>query len=1439
LRAAGKQDISRSNRSNFVLSLRSMKKLAPIFCGFCLPFIFQTTVLAQVIITNQPQSITINNASDATFSVGASNVLTYQWQFNGSNLNDGGNITGSTNAVLTLEDVTTNQAGSYTVILNNAVTSSNAALTIVPGTIVTFNFSGFIGGGVSNVQVQLFDHDKPATVQNFLHYIRAGAYTNMFFDRCETNFILQGGDYGTTDRTNTNSPMTGWDISSMFTTATNQPNPPFPPQVDSEFNVGPLIHNSFGTMATSIFAGEPNSAASAFFFNLTDNSDDLDFQSGGFTVFGRILNNSNVLAYFNTLADGSGLATNGEFFDEAVMLTNPTVTNLPVNYIGTHPPANADLVFCGFQLPTNAPVDTNPPTVAITSPAPNALVTNDHPVIQGTASDDVGLAVVICKLIPQPAPGGTYPNEELPITNYAIGTTNWSVSFTNVVDFFSELEVVPPGSYDLIVQAQDGAGNLSVPTNQLLTITTIVTNGEGIVTFTEDGTNYNAVGYPFQDDTSYNVVAVPGTNQVFVSWTTGDKTILSPALTFPMTDGLLLTATFVTNSLPDSIAFTYPPSNAIISTGTFNITGTISNVSELPVTVVCQIYSTSTLLEVETLTNSDVTSDWSVTASNLPLDSYAVEATAVDSASNSTVIIENFVVSTNAFLTLNIVGPGTVSGVTNGEVLLVGTNFQALAIPDPGQLFYTWSWSNATEVSLDPSQTFTMAQGLTLTATFVSNTMPNSITFTSPPANVALSNGYVQVGGTISNVPAPPVTVTCQIFSQSTLLAVSPPLTTSGTTNWSVVASNLVAGPYIAEVEAVDQEGNSTVVTNDFNAIVDTNLPVVSILHPATNAILADDNPLVFNGTASDSNGLAAVGCFLVPQKAGDGTYPNGGNQLFNYAIGTTNWTVDCGLVPPGVYGLDVEALDDVGNIGVQSQIITNTAILINGEGSVILMQGSNVLADPVGYPLQDEVTYKLEATPGAGQRFVGWSAGAYVTTNPVVSFVNAPGVLWTATFGPTNAGKGIAFTYPTANAGLKTNTFLLKGTIAASFKSAHISCQIASLTTSFGVGPLPATVDSTIWSAGVSNLPPDNYLLEAVATNGTGQSAIISEKFSVYAFTEVAGTYNGLFICTNNPVTPTNSGFLTFTVQPNGIFSGRLVFPAYATVPIFPTYFENYYFTSGYYSFSLPNFYGNPLDGTINLNLSAGTNVVFGTISSRAWSSQLICYREVTKLSTNTMPATGKYIFSLQPGNQTNPPNSNGYASVTIATDGILALSGALPDDSTYSESVGVSQDGVWPLYTVPVGYKTNGMLMGWETNLASNICSGQLYWYKTPHVGAYDTNGIDTNMNSTGTNYLPPVAGDYSIVFQGGTIDVPVTNNLTMARAGDQFVIPKPLPADRLAISLSASGILTGHFLNTNGNKTLEFMGAYLGQSQGGSGFILEGGGQTGYFTLEIEPP
>jgi len=90
-----------------------------------------------ITITSQPASRSVDAGTTVRFRVNATGTppLSYQWQFNGVGLTNGGSVRGATTASLTLTNVHPAQAGNYSVVVSNAagsVTSSNALLTVTP-----------------------------------------------------------------------------------------------------------------------------------------------------------------------------------------------------------------------------------------------------------------------------------------------------------------------------------------------------------------------------------------------------------------------------------------------------------------------------------------------------------------------------------------------------------------------------------------------------------------------------------------------------------------------------------------------------------------------------------------------------------------------------------------------------------------------------------------------------------------------------------------------------------------------------------------------------------------------------------------------------------------------------------------------------------------------------------------------------------------------------------------------------------------------------------------------------------------------------------------------------------------------------------------------------------------------------------------------------------
>jgi uncharacterized repeat protein (TIGR03803 family) len=84
-------------------------------------------------ITSQPVSLSVYAGNTVFLSVAVSGArpLSYQWQKNGTNLLDGGNLSGSSSRVLILTNVTTANAGSYSVLVSNPAGSTNSATAIL------------------------------------------------------------------------------------------------------------------------------------------------------------------------------------------------------------------------------------------------------------------------------------------------------------------------------------------------------------------------------------------------------------------------------------------------------------------------------------------------------------------------------------------------------------------------------------------------------------------------------------------------------------------------------------------------------------------------------------------------------------------------------------------------------------------------------------------------------------------------------------------------------------------------------------------------------------------------------------------------------------------------------------------------------------------------------------------------------------------------------------------------------------------------------------------------------------------------------------------------------------------------------------------------------------------------------------------------------------
>lgn len=141
---------------------------------------------------------------------------------------------------------------------------------------------------VGEIKINLFDATTPATVENFLTYVNEGSYNNTFIHRSVPDFVVQGGglSYGT-------GAEAGFEYIASSSPVVNEPK----------------LSNVRATIAMAKSASGPDTATNQFFFNLIDNSANLDAQNGGFTVFGHIDEDS--MAVIDTVATYSRFNLNG------------------------------------------------------------------------------------------------------------------------------------------------------------------------------------------------------------------------------------------------------------------------------------------------------------------------------------------------------------------------------------------------------------------------------------------------------------------------------------------------------------------------------------------------------------------------------------------------------------------------------------------------------------------------------------------------------------------------------------------------------------------------------------------------------------------------------------------------------------------------------------------------------------------------------------------------------------------------------------------------------------------------------------------------------------------------------------------------------------------------------------------------------------------------
>ncbi|MFN7137923.1 MAG: immunoglobulin domain-containing protein, partial [Limisphaerales bacterium] len=210
-------------------------------------------------------------------------------------------------------------------------------------------------------------------------------------------------------------------------------------------------------------------------------------------------------------------------------LLNATNSSLTLNNIqGANSGSYRVLVsnVYGNVLSSNAVLtvvtDPIPPTVTVSTPAANAVLTTSPVQMTGTASDNVGVVRVEYRV-----------NDGA--VQVANGTTSWNASVA-----------LAAGTNTIVVRSFDAYGNGSTPVTRTVfySVTSPLT-----IQLIGDGTVLNANGTNLIIGRNYKITAVPGLTSVLTNWTDSANEVLGTdlVLNFTMRSNLVLRANFIPN----------------------------------------------------------------------------------------------------------------------------------------------------------------------------------------------------------------------------------------------------------------------------------------------------------------------------------------------------------------------------------------------------------------------------------------------------------------------------------------------------------------------------------------------------------------------------------------------------------------------------------------------------------------------------------------------------------------------------------------------------------------------------------------------------------------------------------------------------------------------------------------------------------------------------
>ena len=801
-------------------------------------------------------------------------------------------------------------------------------------------------------------------------------------------------------------------------------------------------------------------------------------------------------------------------------------------------------------------------------------------------------------------------------------------------------------------------------------------------------------------------------------------------------------------------------------------------------------------------------SNWSFTVTPFPGPN-TLSVQSVDISGNtSPMVSRSFFYEVPAQLTILTTGSGTGSfNISNGAMLNLGQSYSITASPR-SSVFRNWTIAGVTTFASTLS--FIMQSNLVLTADFVARQSPG-VSISSPAANARVSSPVFEGTATSSPVSSgidPNNVRLTNVVYWLTNAATASVITGTATltqgaavSNWSITATPRPAANTLA-VQSQDISGGlSPIVSRKFFYEV-----------PALFTLLKSGSG---NGTFTAT---AAAAVDILPT---NGAMLNLGENytitakadsysVFNQWITSTGdsnspklaFTMQTGLALTAVFS----AVPPVVAISSPTENLRTAAPVFEGTAA------SHLGLTSVSYSLANTFTGVT------GNGFATLTADAGTVSNWSIAVVPLPGtntltVTCQDAAGETSAAVSRTFFYK-APAELEvlqggTGSGAFKGAASIPGDAVPSNGALLNLGESYKITATPnksSFFSNWVSDTGVTAAPTLSFIMQS--------NLVLTANFVSKFFPAAAGTYNGLFFPANAVAAETSGMLYNCVVRNTGAFSGALLIAA-GRYPI-----SGSFDLSGSASFSTRQF-------QVDLTLDSTIPKITGTISTPQWTANL-----TADLASNILPSA-QYTILFEPSTDVSAdsPPGDGYGLITNHA-GMVTLSGALADGTTYNQTVPVSRAGNLPVYAVlytTTAHPDPGLLLGWInlTNLQATAPANALAWIKkpSPSLPLY-TNGFTNILSSQGALWTNPPAKASAISLTNGQLVI--SNNGLLLNFTNVFVSNNiltnlsVLPTNSLSGSINPkTGLLTLTF--ANGNATDHATGALLQNITNAGGFFL----------------